>query len=404
MRKLINLVVTLAAALAAASCDWGFEVILPSGPSVFVVNQNTDIVELGPEAQTQSVYIASDMLWNAAMKEGTWCTLKEKSYYNEFTSTLSFMLQANNSEDKRTDSLIVVSGGQRRAIAIVQLGYSGAFSADEIVLPGNVPVQYQLKATANWTLQKEGGWFSVSPQSGNGNSIITVQAADDNKNLEPREGSVTFILNGVKVTVPVKQGITQTIIVERTEVNIPGVASTFVIGTHTNVDYQLSIDVPWIKEEPKTKSLNDFQHSFSAEANSLAEPREGHITFSYENISETVTVTQDARETIVDITTPGFYGVQGNDYIYRKTTSQTSRFTTSDSRSYRLIYPKEGCVVQIQGVPLELETGAALQLGVSVYKGGQAIYSQPVNATLIAMDSELMWIKCSNITYFIIKK
>ena len=385
------------------SCDWGIQVYQPTNPTIFVVNNNTERLEVGPEAQEQVVYISSDMVWYATLQDGSWCTLGEQSYYNEFTSSLSFRVVANPSMESRTDSLIVLSGQETRKIAIVQNGLGSLLNVSEINLHGTIPVQYKFNAKGRWSVEKSGDWFTVSPESNTTGTTVTFTAVSENLNTDGRTGSVTFKMDGLNFTVPVKQSITETIIVESKTWSLESMGGSFSIKTLTNVDYMVSTDASWI-HELGTRDLLEFDEPFSADENLSAQSRVGHITFTYHDISEVVTVTQAGRDPILDNTTPGFYGIQGQDYIYRKGICQNSRFSNGTDRSYRLIIPSEVCVVQLQGVPYQISTGATLSLALSVHKNGRTVYSQPVSAKIIAQDENLIWLRSTNSMYYILKK
>lgn len=401
---LIQATVILATALGVASCDLFFSVVLPTDPSVFVINQNTDLVEVGPEAMEHSIYIASDMSWNAVLKEGTWCSLKQQTYYNEFTSTLVFSVEANTSPERRTDSLIVVSGAQRKALAIVQFGTGDVMDVSEIVLNGTLPIQYQFKASGSWRAEKTGDWFNFSPVSGRGNTIVTFKANDSNVDVQERSGSVVFTLNGVRIEIPVRQQITETLIVNETAVSVDPSGGPFTIGTKTNVDdYSVGIEGNWIKEIT-THALLEFEHSFVADPNPTSESRVAHITFAYGDISETVTVTQEGKSPLLDITVPGVYGIAGEDYIYSSIVCQSACVHKGGTRDFRLMTPSRNLAAVLEDVPEELEKGVWMRLPLSVFQSGKAIFARPVDVALESQDDNLIWLRTSSPTAFIILK
>jgi hypothetical protein len=402
MRRYFYLIFLLTAGALVSSCDWGIQIYRPTTPSLFVVNQNTERFEVGPEAQEQVVYISSDLLWYATLKDGSWCTLGEQSYYNEFTTSLTFRVQANNSTESRIDSLIVISGTETRKIAIVQNNVNSLIDTDEIELYSTLPVQYKFNAKGAWTVEQKGDWFTVSPDSYSTGNIVTFTAKEDNRNTQQREGSVTFKLGGLNLTIPVRQIITETVIVESKGVTLESQGGQFKIHTRTNVEYTVTSDAEWL-QVLGTRALLEFDEYFNAEANMNNVSRTGHITFRYGDIIETVTVTQNAREAILDITTPGFYGI-GRDYVYIKGQSQSSRLTNASGRSFRLIYPSSGLVLELKGVPVSLNIGEILNLTISAWQNGQRVISQAVQVKVVGEDDKLIWLKNSANTYFILKK
>ena len=402
MRRYFYLAILFAAGVLVSSCDWGIQIYQPTTPSLFIVNQNTERLEVGPESQEQVVYISSDLLWYATLKDGSWCTLGEQSYYNEFTTSLTFRVQANSSMESRTDSLIVISGTETRKIAIVQNSVSSLIDTDAIELYSTLPVQYKFNSKGAWTVEQRGDWFTVSPDSYSTGNVVTFTANEDNRNTEQREGSVTFKLGGLSLTLPVRQIITETVIVESKGVNLESQGGQFKIHTRTNVEYTVSSDAEWL-HVLGTRALLEFDEYFSADENLSSSSRTGRITFRYGDIIETVTVKQEAREAILDITTPGFYGI-GSDYVYIKGQSQTSRLTNASGRSFRLIYPSYSLVLELKGVPVSLNMGDILNLTLSAWQDGQKALSQPVQVKVVGESEKLIWLKNSAKTYFIIKK
>ena len=403
MRRFFYLAILLAAGVLVSSCNWGIQIYQPTAPTIFVVNQNTERLEVGPEAQEQVVYISSDLLWYATLKDGSWCTLGDQSYYNEFTTILSFSVKVNDKMESRTDSLIVISGTETRKIAIVQNGIGSLLNTNEITLHGTIPVQYKLNAKGAWTAETSDGWFSVSPDKYSTGNIITFTALSKNIDTQSRTGSVTFKLSGIELTVPVKQEITETIIVESKTKELVSAGGPFTITTLTNVDYRVSTDVDWI-HILGTRALLGFVEQFNADPNLETEARIGHITFAYGDEVEVVTVTQAAKDPILSISTPGFYGINGRDYIYRKGLCQTSRITRGGSRSFRMMFPSDICVVQLSGLPLSLTSGETIQAALTIHKDGILKYSQQVNVKVMGEDDKLIWLKNSDNTYFILKK
>ena len=405
MKRVFYIAAILLAVFASASCDkWRFHVIQPESPSIFVVNQNTDRLEVGPETQEQMVYIATDMLWNAAMKDGSWCRLVQQGIYNQYTSTLTLRVADNFSMEPRIDSLIVISGDQRRAVAIYQHGLDALFSLKEVELPGVVPVQARVTAKSLWAATTSENWFTVDPDHGTTGGMVTITAVDDNRDVDDRSGFITITTGGVSLKVPVYQKKTDTFIVESTEVELEGAGGPFTLHTRTNVDYGVNIDVPWINYLG-TRALLEFDEPFTAEANPDYEARTGHIVFTWNDVTETVTVTQKPRDPILAIETPGIYGIGGKDYVYSKRLCQRSTsVNNSGYRTYRLLFPYEESVAEVGEVPIVLNAGEGFKLKVNVYRAGQVLYMNRLNVFVTGVSDNYIWLRHDDSTYFILRK
>lgn len=405
MRRVFYILALSLAVFSSASCDkWRFHVYQPESPSVFVVNQNTDRLEVGPETQEQIVYIATDMLWDAKLKDGSWCRMVQQGIYNQYTSTLTIRVEDNVSNEPRIDSLIVFSGNQRRAVAIYQLGLDALLSLKEVNLPGIVPVQARVTAKSIWAATTSDNWFTIDPDHGTTGSIVTITAVDENLDVDDRDGFLTITTGGVSLKVPVFQKKTDTFIVSATEVTVEGAGGQFVLHTRTNVEYQVNVDVPWISFQP-AKALLEFDESFFAQPNPETEARTGHIIFTWGDVTETVTVTQKPKDAMLAIDVPGVYGIAGKDYVYMKRVCQRSTsINNSGFRTYRILYPYEEAVAEVSGVPMALTGGDSFKVTVSICRAGQVLYRNPLNVMVVGESEDFIWLRSSESTYMVLRK
>lgn len=147
-----------------------------------------------------------------------------------------------------------------------------------------------IETNYEWTLVTSAGdWFSVSPRSGSaGTSTISVKVQPSKENQE-RSASITIDCRGLSVKVNVKQdAFTPTFKVDLNDpdaLHLPQEGGAFSINISTNVSYEVYTDADWIKESG-TKAIEQFSHTFTAEANPGYETRVAHVTF-FNEIGET---------------------------------------------------------------------------------------------------------------------
>lgn len=151
-------------------------------------------------------------------------------------------------------------------------------------------------SVTDWTASTDQEWCSVSPASGKGgNCSITVTVAD---NETPDERNATLILRSGNVEerlmVVQKQQDALTVTSQRIEVDAEGGDVT--VEVKANITFEYSIDpsaAEWLTAAASPRSLTTTQLHFHVAANDEVGKREGKITFSNGELSETVTIYQD---------------------------------------------------------------------------------------------------------------
>ena len=131
-------------------------------------------------------------------------------------------------------------------------------------------------------------WITVTP----GTRAVTTKTitivVQANTTPDSRNGKVTVTAGKSTLEFNIKQaGVTPEINVAITEYPVPAEGGTVNVNVTSNVSYHVDIDVDWIKQEGD---------AFIVEANDVESERSGKITFSYGELSKSVTVKQDAKE------------------------------------------------------------------------------------------------------------
>lgn len=286
MKKLV--VLLCAAGLLLSACK---EELKSNDPSIFTITpKSTSITAV---SQTMEYTVDCDKDWTASMAFGTWTQI---SNADVLTGKIMVSARLNETEETRSDTLIVKSGTKSLRVPLVQKGLNSILSTTSLTLTGMEPGTITVNASADWTATITGtidaSWITMDRASGStGESTIKFQANAENYNIGDRNVLIKFEMGGDIFFATVTQKQTDAILKDSDKVELSNGAQSFSISLQHNIDYTVDIDCDWI-EKVATKALNTTTETFTVTANSKDEVRVGNITFSGNGISETVRVFQ----------------------------------------------------------------------------------------------------------------
>ena len=169
-------------------------------------------------------------------------------------------------------------------------------SATEATVPsdaGTVTVTFE--ATKAWTASSDAEWLKISPARGEkGTASVTVTIAE-NEGYDDRSAAITVTCDKDSKTFTLTQKQKGALVLAPETLTVGSGEGTLEIKLSANVDVTAKADVEWISEVA-TRALTERTFLFAVAENEAFEPRTGHIVFSSEAGSETITVVQDAAE------------------------------------------------------------------------------------------------------------
>lgn len=148
-------------------------------------------------------------------------------------------------------------------------------------------------------------WSSITPTSGTaGENVITVTALR-NDGYDDRSFSFDIKAGGDIKTVTVTQKQKNSLTVTSGSFEVPEEGGEVRIEVVANVEYEYSIEdaaMSWITAVPASKALETTEILFSvAPAEDFENTRTGHIYVTSGDITETITVTQEAKTRIFEV-------------------------------------------------------------------------------------------------------
>lgn len=115
----------------------------------------------------------------------------------------------------------------------------------------------------------------------------------ENPNTENRTAVITVKGAEVNGTVKVVQTANDYLLVEEHEYTLPGEGGEFTVQMQTTGDCQIDINADWI-QHVDTRAVETRTETFMVAQNATGEIRTATIVFTLDNLTESVTVTQEA--------------------------------------------------------------------------------------------------------------
>ena len=291
MKKVVYLVM---AAIIAISCN-------PTGDNGEGGGTKQTVFSISPTsskvtalAQNLEFNVKCDNSWDAFMNLETWAKIQVK---DPASGKVVVALRMNDTENERTDTLVVFSGKQRLKVPITQQGIESLLSRTEVTLTGLESQTIEIASGGSWSAAPVNSgygddWLEISPAGGTaGTTSVTFTAKEENYNIGDRNVLVKFLMDEHIIFATVTQKQTNAILKDRDKVELSNGEQEFSLDIQSNVDVSMKIEGDWI-EEVQTKAMNRMTPTFKVSANPEQTVREGKIIFTGGGITETVSVFQ----------------------------------------------------------------------------------------------------------------
>ena len=411
MVKLNSIIRRVAVAFAAALLLQGCMLLFddtPSEPTVFYVSGETTVTALDT---LLNISVSSDAKWTVTIQEGNWLTMTSpQDGKGKLDGVASFRFDFNKADNPREASVLFQSGSRSVIKTITQQGFGSFFDPVQINLAGTAPSTLAFTSPYSWaaTVAEGGDWFQIDKNSGAPGAVkIKVTAKDANENVGSRSGKIAIALGQDLVfSIPVVQSQKDIILADKAQVNLEFEDTEFSVFTQSNVKYTIETTANWI-HHVSTKALNEATELFTVDENPGEQVRTAKVSFKAEGLSPiTITVSQKGLDNLLRIDIPGLYGLSGSSYLLGANGwNQSSRVTGADgSFEYRMLNAGELKVLRVTGIDKNAAVGASVTLHVLIKEKSTEILSKDFNATVLRNTDDMIWLKNSETTYFIIQK
>jgi len=217
------------------------------------------------------------------------------------TSTLKFKIAENEEFEKREGKITIKSGEFNEEIKVYQEGadYTIVLTQDEYTIPSEGEnIQVELKSNVDYTVEMpDVDWVteSASRAMSSHTHYFTIQP---NEGYDLRTTEIVFANEELSVsdTVRIVQVQKDAIIVAKNEYTVEANGGKLDFTVNTNVDFEVSCNVDWIKENTSSRGLVEKPLSFTIEGNTKYEEREGIITIAAGELKQEVVVKQKYKD------------------------------------------------------------------------------------------------------------
>ena len=297
MRKLLTFLQAVAIATLIAGCGGtGTENEPEITPEIkFTEDIVTSGISVESAEQSITLSFSTNVAWSATVS-ADWLTISPSSG-EAGKNSVKVEVEENRTGQPRSATITISDKESMQKVSVTvrqeALKASLTVSPESLEFSANKGEE-MLNVTSNtdWVITKDAEWITLDSDKGKGLATIAA-GVTENTSLTSRTGSITVSTSdgSVKKTVSVRQsGAAVIFTIDKNEFNVAAVGESFSVKVTHNIGYKINSQPEWVKQTDKANSGNVDTYTFTAEANTSTEAREGVIVFCNDN-NECVPVT-----------------------------------------------------------------------------------------------------------------
>ena len=297
MRKLLTFLKAVAIATLIAGCGGtGTENEPEITPEIkFTEDIVTSDISVESAEQSITLSFSTNVVWSATVS-ANWLTISPSSG-EAGKNSVKVEVEENRTGQPRSATITISDKESMQKVSVTvrqeALKASLTVSPESLEFSANKGEE-MLNVTSNtdWVITKDAEWITLDSDKGKGLATIAA-GVTENTSLTSRTGSITVSTSdgSVKKTVSVRQsGAAVVFTIDRNEFSVAAAGESFSVKVTRNIGYKINSQPEWVKQTGKVSSGNTDTYTFTAEANTTTEAREGVIVFCNDN-NECVPVT-----------------------------------------------------------------------------------------------------------------
>ena len=297
MRKLLTFLKAVAIATLIAGCGGtGTENEPEITPEIkFTEDIVTSGISVESAEQSITLSFSTNVAWSATVS-ADWLTISPSSG-EAGKNSVKVEVEENRTGQPRSATITISDKESMQKVSVTvrqeTLKASLTVSPESLEFSANKGEE-MLNVTSNtdWVITKDAEWITLDSDKGKGLATIAA-GVTENTSLTSRTGSITVSTSdgSVKKTVSVRQsGADVVFSVDKNEHSVAAAGGDFTVKVTHNIGYMINSQPEWVKQPDKANSGNVDTYTFTAEANTSTEAREGIIVFCNDN-NECVPVT-----------------------------------------------------------------------------------------------------------------
>lgn len=297
MRKLLTFLQAVAISTLIAGCGGtGTENEPEITPEIkFTEDIVTSGISVESAEQSITLSFSTNVAWSATVS-ADWLTISPSSG-EAGKNSVKVEVEENRTGQPRSATITISDKESMQKVSVTvrqeTLKASLTVSPESLEFSANKGEE-MLNVTSNtdWVITKDAEWITLDSDKGKGLATIAA-GVTENTSLTSRTGSITVSTSdgSVKKTVSVRQsGADVVFSVDKNEHSVAAAGGDFTVKVTRNIGYKINSQPEWVKQTGKVPSGNTDTYTFTAEANTSTEAREGVIVFCNDN-NECIQVT-----------------------------------------------------------------------------------------------------------------
>lgn len=255
-------------------------------------------VEIGSDGGNFSIEAKANVSVTYEIEEAAknWISASESRGLT--SKTLNFTAKANEEEEHREGKIVLKGAdGLTETVTVYQEGEKPTLvitSDDVIVGSDGETIKIELKSNVNYTIVLPNvDWISQAESRAISVYTHYLNIAP-NESYDQRSAMVYFNneTGGLNDSISITQLQLDAIIVAKNEYEVAPEGTQLEFKVSSNVDFEVSTSVDWIKQNTGSRGLSEKALSFTIEENEAKESRSGEIIITYSELKQTIKVNQ----------------------------------------------------------------------------------------------------------------
>ena len=282
--------------IKAGTVSKTFTITQKGADALLVTTKKYEVAQAGGKIEVE---VKANIEYSLAVSETAKDWIKETQSKSRALTTKkhTFEIAENEEAEKREGEITIKSGDKVETVKVYQAG--GAIlmlSKNEFtVSDAGETISVDIKSNVEYGVQMPDADWITDEASNRGMSSHTLKyVIASNEGYDSRSAEIIFYdqNSDLKDTLKVIQAQKDAIIPAQNEYIVESSANQLDFTIKANVDYKIETSVDWIKPITGSRTLKEDRLSFSIEENNTDESREGCITISSENVSQSIKVVQ----------------------------------------------------------------------------------------------------------------
>jgi len=232
----------------------------------FVLTQTgiAEVLVLDPVTQTvdylqssTEVVLTSNTAWTVN-ETCEWLSISPESGEGDATLTLTY--DENVSLDDRECLFNVEANTTSVDFTLIQTGTPASIVTDiqsETVSSDASSVDITVLSNVEWTVDEQCEWLTVSPITGTGTTVVTIEYSENESFTEQRSYQINFVGGGTSAVFTLVQlSRVAELSLNTNEQDVDWQSGSFGVDVTTNTDWSISNPCEWISVDPASGSLS----------------------------------------------------------------------------------------------------------------------------------------------------